>query len=106
MVAGRLRARREGGDALDLALDRLRDQGTTLDLWFTPDEPVRDDLERSGHLARLERWPTMTVGAIPGPPDTHTLQVVRMQPLAHDILDAWLERQLARSREAAPAEAA
>ncbi len=106
MLAARLRARRAGGDALDLAFDRLRDQDTTLGLWFTPDEPVLADLERTGHLDRLDRWPTMTVGHVPGPPDTHTLQVVRMQPLAHDVLDAWLDRQRARHAEPAAPSAA
>lgn len=98
MLADRVRARLRGGDELDLALDRLRDQGTTLALRFTAEEPLLDDLRRSGHLDRIERWPTMSVGPIPGPPDTHTLQVVRMQPLAHAVMDEWLEAELRRAR--------
>jgi len=105
-LAARLRARRVGGDELDLAFDRLRDQGTTLGLWFTDGEPVRADLQRSGHLDRLDRWPNITVGAVPGPPDTHTLQVVRMQPLAHALLDDWLAAEIDRARTPAAAEAA
>jgi hypothetical protein len=97
-VAGRLRARATGGDPLDQALDGLRDQGTHVMLRFTDGEPLRDELARSGHLDRLARWPGVTVERVPGPADSHTFQVVRMQPGVHHALDAFLHAQLARHR--------
>jgi hypothetical protein len=95
-VVEKLRARRTGGDPLDLALDTLRDQGTAMSLRFTEGEPLRDELERSGHLGRLARWPNIAVSEIHGPADSHTLQNVRMQPAVHRQLDAFLDAQLAR----------
>ncbi|MCW2982462.1 MAG: hypothetical protein JWR63_32, partial [Conexibacter sp.] len=97
-LATRLRARTTGGDPLDLALDRLRDQGTTVSLRFSDGEPLQDDLRRSGHLDRLARWPNVTVARIPGPADAHTLQHVRMQAAVHRELDVFLDEQLARLR--------
>ncbi len=97
MLAGRLRAKAGGGDPLDLALDTLRDRGTAVSLRFTDGEPLQEELERSGHLARLARWPNVAVRALPGPADAHTLQVVRMQAGVHRELDAFLAQQLARA---------
>jgi hypothetical protein len=97
LVAGRLRAKAGGGDPLDLALDALRDQGTAVSLRFTEGEPLQDELARSGHLARLSRWPNVAVRPLPGPADAHTLQVVRMQPAVHRALDMFLAEQLART---------
>jgi hypothetical protein len=96
LAARRLRAAATGGDPLDRALDTLRDRGTALSLCFSAGEPLRDDLERTGHLGRLARWPNVSVRPLPGPEDAHTLQVVRMQPAVHRELDAFLEEQLAR----------
>ena len=76
---------------------QLRDQGTEISLRFTEGEPLQDELARSGHLARLERWPNVAVRPLPGPADAHTLQVVRMQPAVHRELDAFLAQQLART---------
>ena len=95
-LLGRLRARTVGADPLDQAFDTLRDQGTAVHLRFTDGEPLRDDLARDGHLGRLARWPNLTVSRIPGPADSHTLQIVRMQPGVHRELDAFLDAQLAR----------
>jgi hypothetical protein len=97
MLAGRLRAKAGGGDPLDLALDTLRDRGTAVSLRFTDGEPLQEELERSGHLARLSRWPNAAVRSLPGPADAHTLQVVRMQAGVHRELDAFLAQQLARA---------
>jgi hypothetical protein len=97
MLAGRLRAKAGSGDPLDLALDTLRDRGTAVSLRFTDGEPLQEELERSGHLARLARWPNVAVRPLPGPADAHTLQVVRMQAGVHRELDAFLAQQLARA---------
>jgi hypothetical protein len=96
LVARRLRARAAGGDPLDLALDGLRDQGTHVTLRFTEGEPLRDEFARSGHLDRLTRWPGVRLHDILGPAETHTLQVVRMQPAVHEAMDAFLAEQRAR----------
>ncbi len=95
-VAGRLRAKAVGGDPLDLMLDGLRDQGTEIVLRFTEGEPLLDELRRSGHRARLARWPNVAVERLPGPAEAHTLQVVRMQPAVHRALDAFLAAQVQR----------
>ena len=95
-LAGRLRAKTGGGDPLDLVLDGLRDQGTEIVLRFTEGEPLHDELQRSGHLARLARWPNVAVERLPGPAEAHTLQVVRMQPGVHRALDAFLAAQVQR----------
>jgi hypothetical protein len=96
-IAGRLRAKAVGGDPLDVALDGLRDQGTDVVLRFVEGEPLQDELQRGGHLDRLARWPNLTVDRLPGPRDSHTLQVVRMQPAVHRALDAFLAAQLRRA---------
>jgi hypothetical protein len=95
-AAGRLRAKAGGGDPLDLVLDGLRDQGTEIVLRFTEGEPLLGELERSGHRARLARWPNITVERLAGPAESHTLQVVRMQPGVHRALDAFLAAQVQR----------
>jgi hypothetical protein len=95
-AAGRLRATTAGGDRLDLVLDGLRDQGTEIVLRFTEGEPLLDELERSGHRARLARWPNVAIERLPGPAESHTLQVVRMQPGVHRALDAFLAAQVQR----------
>ncbi len=97
LLVDRLRAKSGGGDPLDLALDTLRDQGTAVSLRFTEGEPLQEELARSGHLARLARWPNVAVRPLPGPADAHTLQVVRMQPAVHRALDTFLAEQLART---------
>jgi hypothetical protein len=96
LLVDRLRATTTGGDPLDLALDRLRDQGTAVSLRFTEGEPLAEELQRSGHLARLARWPNVTVSPLPGPADAHTLQIVRMQAGVHRKLDAFVAQQRAR----------
>lgn len=97
LLVDRLRAKSGGGDPLDLALDTLRDQGTAVSLRFTDGEPLQEELARSGHLARLARWPNVAVRPLPGPADAHTLQVVRIQPAVHRALDTFLAEQLART---------
>ena len=90
------------GDELDRALDLLRDRGQNVTLRFTPGEALYLELERENRLARARRrWPNLTAEVIDGPPDTHTLQVVRMQRHVHDLLDASLAAELARAPERA-----
>jgi dienelactone hydrolase len=85
------------GDDLDRELDLLRDRGQVVTLRFTPGEALLLELERENRLARARRrWPNFSTELIDGPPETHTLQVVRMQPHVHDLLDASLDAELAR----------
>jgi alpha/beta superfamily hydrolase len=86
-------ARAHGGDAVDRALDRLRDKGTQLVLVYEQLDPQRWELERDGRLARLDRWPNVTVEPIEGA--DHTLRPPRMQAEAHAALDRAVERLLA-----------
>jgi hypothetical protein len=104
-LLGRLTARRAGGDPLDLALDRLRDRDVAFDLLFSDGEPLQDVLTRSGHLARLARWPNIVRTPVVGPPASHTIQLVRMQPAVHDLLDAAVAAERARASTGATAAA-
>lgn len=86
----RRRARRAGDDELADAFDRLRDAGKSLVLLFSEDEPLREELERDGYMARAERWPNMAFDALPG--RDHTLRPYPAQRRAHELLDAAIER--------------
>jgi dienelactone hydrolase len=81
-------------EELDAAFDRLRDTGKHVVFLFSGDEPLSDELEAAGLLARDERWPNITVQRIPG--RDHTLRPVWMQQLAHDALDRAIERVAGR----------
>jgi hypothetical protein len=88
----RLRARRAGGDELDLQLDRLRDSGKRVVLAFSGMEPLHAELEAEGRLARLERWPNVSLEVFELP--DHTLRPPVLQERAHAVIDAALEEQL------------
>ena len=95
VIAGRLRgkaARALGRDSLDRSLDRLRDRNTKVLLLFAELEPQLHELGRDGYLARLERWPNVTVERLPG--RDHTLRPRPMQEAAHAALDRMLEEIL------------
>ena len=98
MLAGRalerLRARRHGGDELDRALDRLRDTGKNVQFIFSGPEPLREEFELHGRVARAERWPNVGFDFIPG--HDHILRPIESQRLAHEALDRALERELLR----------
>jgi alpha-beta hydrolase superfamily lysophospholipase len=90
----RLRARQEGGDELDRALDRLRDTGKHVQFIFSGPEPLREEFELQGRVARAERWPNVGFDFIPG--HDHILRPIESQRLAHEALDRALERELRR----------
>ena len=96
--AATTRLRRVGADrpmpsavtqAEDL-LDALREHGTRVILAFADDEPVRDELEADGLLARLGRWPNVVLTHLPG--RDHTLRPIVAQRAYHELLEGELER--------------
>ncbi|HEY5260804.1 MAG TPA: hypothetical protein VIJ33_01695, partial [Solirubrobacteraceae bacterium] len=90
-LPGRLRAyrhsRRAGEDELSRALDRLDRTGAQLLGVFTADEPVFEELERDGGLARMRARSNVRVESIPGPLTSHTLEPLPLQRAVHMLLD-------------------
>ena len=86
-------------DRLAHALDRLRDRDQHGVLLFSAEEPLYEELERTGFLARLDRWPNLRLlsdqrlrsGAV----RQHTLRPLWLQRHVHALLDAELEYELA-----------
>jgi hypothetical protein len=92
----RLRGRRTGGTSqVDHRLTRLLATGKRVTVLFTEREPLRDELERSGWLARLEAEPAVTVEHVAV--IDHTLRPA----WAQDQLEAALDRALDRELQAA-----
>lgn len=96
-VAARRNARRSGGDELDLALDRLRNNRVQVSLAFSAKEPLREELARAGRLERLARRPNVDLHLLEGSIAAHTLQPVELQHRAHAFLDSALEAARGRS---------
>jgi hypothetical protein len=92
-----LRGHRAGGEnQVDRRLTRLLASGKRVTLLFTEREPLRDELERSGWLARLDAAPNVTVDRV-GVID-HTLRPA----WAQEQLEAALDRALDAELQAAP----
>ena len=92
---------------IERGLGRLRDRGTELVLQFSGGEPLYDDLVGDGLLARLDRWPNVSLDRIPG--SDHTFRALQLQRHVHRVLDESLERVLkasssnvAESQDSAP----
>ncbi|HEV7529993.1 MAG TPA: alpha/beta hydrolase [Solirubrobacteraceae bacterium] len=88
-------AQRRGGDELDRALDQLRDAEQRIQLMFSSNEPLYEELRDEGRLDRLDRWPNVGVELIAG--NVHTLRSADSQRSAHEALDRALEHQLQRA---------
>jgi hypothetical protein len=88
-------AQRRGGDELDRALDQLRDAEQRIQLMFSSNEPLYEELRDEGRLDRLDRWPNVGVELIAG--NVHTLRSADSQRSAHEALDRALEDQLQRA---------
>jgi len=86
----RRKTRRNGDDRLTRAFDSLRDARKSLVFLFSGDEPLREELERDGYVARSERWPNIEFDSLPG--RDHTLRPASAQRRAHELLDAAVER--------------
>ena len=92
-------ARRRGDNELERALDRLRDSDKMLRFVFSGNEPLREELELEGYIARLDRWPNVSVELIPG--RVHTLRPLQAQQGANEALDRALAEMLQRTGRAA-----
>jgi pimeloyl-ACP methyl ester carboxylesterase len=77
---------------IELALDRLRDQGTEVLLLLSRGEGLHDQLRRQGVLDRPSRWPNVTVEAIPS--TDHMFRALWLQDHVHRSLDRALGRVL------------
>jgi len=88
--------RADGAHEVDRRLNRLLASGKHVTILFTEREPLRDELERSGWLARLEAAPTVTVDRVAVM--DHTLRPA----WAQDQLEAALDRALDQELRAAP----
>lgn len=96
---GRLRAgaghpvERAQSRDIELALDRLRDQGTEVLLLLARGEGLRDQLRRQGVLEHPDRWPNLTFEEIPS--TDHMFRALWLQRHVHESLDRALGRVLA-----------
>jgi len=91
-----------GHEGLESALDRLRDEGRSVLLAFSGNEPLHDEMRADGLLAQPLRWPNLRLAELPG--HIHTLRTVATQRRTHALLDEALEAELARvGSEPAPA---
>ncbi|MGA7704345.1 MAG: alpha/beta fold hydrolase [Solirubrobacteraceae bacterium] len=93
------RGRASGSDELGGALDRLQQTGAQLLGVFTVGEPVFEELERDGGLARAQARPNVRIESIPGPLTSHTLEPVVLQQAVHTLLDDALGRLLAKNAD-------
>jgi len=96
-MAARRRARRTGrvagpgpGDRVDRALRRITGHGTEVLMLFTAEEPLHDEFERDGRLARLTPGRGVEIRRIGGDLAAHTLQPAPLQADVHRLLDAEL----------------
>jgi alpha-beta hydrolase superfamily lysophospholipase len=81
-----------GADRLEADLDQLRASGTSLTMAFSDHEPLLEELDANGILARLPRWPNVELARLPG--DDHTLRPIRAQAGARQLLDRGLEQAI------------
>jgi dienelactone hydrolase len=89
----RLALRRARGDQLDLALDRIRDEGKRVTLILSRGESLYDQLKADGHLERLDRWPNFRIEQIDG--RDHTFRALFLQAQVHALMDRALAEELA-----------
>ena len=93
-LPARVLRRRAARGKVDAALDRLRDAGKRIVFIFGEREPLLDDLEREGQLARLDHWPNVEVERVPG--RYHSLEPISAQGRVHEAIDRALETELQR----------
>ncbi len=87
-------------DEVDALLARMIASGKRMLLLFACNEPLDEELVRSGHRARLEQAETVTLERILV--TDHTLRPNWAQHQAHEILDRAIRREQALSRIHAP----
>ncbi len=91
---GRARARAKIRAATEEAFDRLGESDTRAALLFCDGEPLRDDLEAAGLLARPQRWPHVEFRALPG--RDHVLRPLWMHEHVFAAVDDVLGAELLR----------
>jgi pimeloyl-ACP methyl ester carboxylesterase len=79
-----------------LALDKLRDRRTEVLLALSNGEPLYDQFEREGRLARMDRWPNVTLERLPS--RDHMVRALWVQATVQDRLDEAMERLLVQLR--------
>ncbi len=86
----------EAGQASEvgIALDRLRDQGTETLLLLSRGEPLYDQFEREGRIARLHQWPNLTLERLPS--SDHMSRAIWLQRHVQERMDQGLDRVLDR----------
>jgi alpha-beta hydrolase superfamily lysophospholipase len=89
-----------GASSPEPLLDALRARDVDVLLAFSADEALESELEASGLLARLHRWPNVIRRRLPG--RDHTLRPIVAQRAVHALLDEALDRELARCADVAP----
>jgi pimeloyl-ACP methyl ester carboxylesterase len=77
-----------------LALDKLRDRRTEVLLALSHGEPLYDQFEREGRIARMDRWPNVTLERLPS--SDHMVRALWVQAVVEDRLGEALERLLAQ----------
>lgn len=92
-LAGK-RARQSRSAALDGALDRLRDTDKNVQVFFSGDEPLREELEIEKRLSHLEPWPNVRVHYMPG--SSHTLRPFVAQVSATDMFNRAMDEEIQR----------
>lgn len=93
-------ARQARGAALDGALDRLRDTDKRVQVFFSGDEPLREELEIEKRLGHLESWPNVRVQYMPG--SSHTLRPFVAQVSATDMFNQAIGEEIRRVSGAMP----
>ena len=98
-LAGK-RARQSRSAALDGALDHLRDTDKSVQVFFSGDEPLREELEIEKRLSHLEPWPNVRVHYMPG--SSHTLRPFVAQVSAIDMFNQAIGEEVRRVSGARP----
>jgi pimeloyl-ACP methyl ester carboxylesterase len=93
LLRGRTAAPASPGEAIDGALERLREHGVETLLLLSDGEALLDELTRLGRLERVERSPELSFERIPI--KDHIFRPVWAQEHVHRRLDAALARVLA-----------
>jgi hypothetical protein len=87
-----------GGDTLDRDFDRLLAENRRLAIVFAGQEPLYHRLVAEGLVARLPRWPNISLEHIELPEEVHTLRPLWVQQRVHTLIDESLANELVRSR--------
>jgi hypothetical protein len=90
----RIRARLQRSDEDDKALDAFQRAGKRALMAFSGDEPLYNEYEHEGRLARFDRWPNVRLETTQIA--DHTLRPLALQRWAHQMIDLGIEDELSR----------